>query len=127
LILGALGVYAECCRPGLILPGVAGGILFLLGLSVLRNLPIDWVGAALLAAAFALFPLGAQFPKIRILGACGTAALVVGAHLLVAGSPAKPGISWTTAIGLGTPFSGVTIYLLAIAARARRNKHETGL
>ena len=31
LALGALGVYVEFSSPGLILPGVAGGILFLLG------------------------------------------------------------------------------------------------
>ena len=47
LVLGALGIYVEFTAPGLIFPGVAGGILVLLGLSSLSVLPINWAGAAL--------------------------------------------------------------------------------
>ena len=35
LALGALGIYVEFSSPGTIFPGVAGGILLLLGLSAL--------------------------------------------------------------------------------------------
>jgi membrane-bound ClpP family serine protease len=42
LVLGALGLYVEFSSPGLIFPGVAGGILGLLGLSALSVLPINW-------------------------------------------------------------------------------------
>jgi membrane-bound serine protease (ClpP class) len=41
LVLGALGIYVEFSAPGLIFPGVAGGILALLGLSSLTVLPIN--------------------------------------------------------------------------------------
>src|ERR1700733_14594213 len=39
LVLGALGVYVEFSSPGLIFPGVAGGILVLMGVSSLSALP----------------------------------------------------------------------------------------
>ena len=42
LVLGVLGIYVEFQAPGLIFPGVAGGILLLLGLSSLAVLPINW-------------------------------------------------------------------------------------
>jgi len=48
LVLGALGIYVEFSSPGLIFAGVGGAILFLLGLSSLSILPINWVGVALL-------------------------------------------------------------------------------
>ena len=71
LVLGALGIYVEFSSPGLIVPGVLGAILVLLGLSALSVLPINWLGAALLLLAFALFVLEAKFATHGILGAGG--------------------------------------------------------
>ena len=68
LVLGALGIYVEFTSPGLIVPGVMGAILVLLGLSALSVLPINWLGAALLLLAFALFVLEAKFATHGILG-----------------------------------------------------------
>ena len=127
MFAGALGIYAECVRPGRMVPGVAGGVSFLLGLSVFRFLPINWWGAASIALALGLFVLEVQFQLRGLLGTLGAAALIAGAHCLVAGGPEQPGISWDIAIGLGLPFSAVTLYLLTIAARARRNKRETAI
>jgi membrane-bound serine protease (ClpP class) len=36
-------------------------------------------------------------------------------------------IRWVTAIALALPFSAITVFLLTIAVRARRNKVETGV
>ena len=127
LIAGALGIYAECIMPGRIVPGVVGGILLLLGLSEIRFLPINWLGAALIALALALFPLEVKFASRGMLGLAGAVALVLGARMLVGSPSAEPRIHWSTALALGAPFSGVTVYLLTIAARARRNKRETAI
>ncbi len=42
--LGLLGVYAEFCRPGRVLPGVIGGVLLLTGIASMThaNRPIHW-------------------------------------------------------------------------------------
>jgi membrane-bound serine protease (ClpP class) len=71
LVLGALGIYVEFTSPGLIVPGILGAIMALLGLSALSVLPINWLGAALLLLAFALFILEAKFATHGILGAGG--------------------------------------------------------
>jgi hypothetical protein len=126
VILGALGIYAELSLPGAILPGVAGGILFLLGLSSFRNLPIHWLGVAAMTLGLALLPLAVKCPWRGIVAFSGTAALVVGARVLV-GGPGQPRVQWSAALLLGVPFSAVTIQFLTIASRARRNKRETGL
>src|SRR5215472_2293725 len=85
LVIGILGIYVEFSSPGLIAPGIVGGILVLLGLSALSVLPINWLGAALLILAFTLFVLEAKFTSYGILGIGGAVAMVFGAVILVNG------------------------------------------
>src|SRR5579885_1998367 len=61
LILGVLGLYVEFTHPGLILPGVAGGIALVLSLFAFSLLPINWAGAVLIALAIVFFVLEAKF------------------------------------------------------------------
>ncbi len=127
LVLGALGVYVEFSSPGLILPGVAGAILALLGLAALSVLPINWLGAALLLLAVALFVLEAQFASHGILGAGGAVAMVLGAVLLIDSPLPEMRVRLVTAIGLTLPFAVITVFLLSLVLRARANKVVTGV
>jgi membrane-bound serine protease (ClpP class) len=126
LVLGALGIYAEFTSPGLIVPGILGAILALLGLSALSVLPINGLGAALLVLAVTLFVLEAKFASHGILAIGGAVAMVLGAVMLVNGPIPEMRIHWGTAIGLALPFSLITVMLLTLAVRARRNKVATG-
>jgi membrane-bound serine protease (ClpP class) len=126
LILGALGVYVEFSSPGLILPGVAGGIMVLLGLSALSVLPINWLGAALLVLAITFFVLEAKFASHGILGAGGAVAMVLGAMMLVEGPP-ELRIRLSTALATALPFALITMFLLTLVVRARRGKVVTGV
>jgi len=125
LALGALGVYIEFSSPGLILPGVAGGILLLLGMSALSVMPINWVGVGLLLLAVALFVLEAHFASHGILGAGGTVSMVLGALLLV-DAPPELRIHLGTALAVTLPFAAITVFLLTLVLRARWNKVVTG-
>jgi membrane-bound serine protease (ClpP class) len=125
LILGALGLYLEFTHPGLILPGVAGGILVLLGLAALSVVPINWGGVALLILAVTLFILEAKFASHGILGAGGAVAMVLGALLLVEGPP-EMRIRLGTAVGVTLPFALITVFLLSLVLKARANKVVTG-
>jgi membrane-bound serine protease (ClpP class) len=125
LVLGALGIYVEFSSPGLIFPGVAGAILALLGLSALSILPINWVGVALLVLSVVLFILEAKLTSHGILGIGATAAMVLGALLLINGPP-EVRIRLSTAIAVAVPFAGITMFLVSIVIQARRNKVLTG-
>ncbi len=118
LVLGALGIYVEFQAPGLIVPGVAGGILVLLGLSSLAVLPINWVGAALLVLAVALFVLEAKFASHGILGTGGAVAMVLGAVYLINGPP-ELRIRLSTALAASLPFALITMFLVTLVIRAR--------
>jgi membrane-bound serine protease (ClpP class) len=125
LVLGALGIYVEFSAPGLIFPGVAGGILALLGLSSLAVLPINWAGAALLALGVALFVMEAKFASHGILGIGGTVAMVLGATLLINGPP-EMRIHLSTALAVSIPFALITMFLVTLVIRARANKALMG-
>ena len=126
LVLGALGIYIEFTSPGLIAPGVAGGILVLLGLSALSVLPINWLGAALLLLAVALFVLEAKFASHGVLGTGGAVAMVLGAVLLVNSPIPEMRVHLSTAVAITLPFAIITVFLMSLVLRARANKVVTG-
>jgi membrane-bound serine protease (ClpP class) len=126
LLLGALGLYVEFSTPGLVVPGVAGAILLLLGLSAIALLPLNWLGVALIVLAIALFVLEAKFTSFGILGAGGAAAMILGALFLVEGPP-EFRIGLGTAIGIALPFGVISVFLTTLVIRAHGEKTQTGV
>lgn len=126
-IAGVLGIYVEFTHPGLILPGVAGAIAALVGLSALSILPINWMGVALLLLAVAFFILEANFASHGILGAGGAVAMALGAMLLVDSPIPEMRIRWGVAVAVSIGFTAITVFLLSLVLRAHRSKVLTGV
>jgi membrane-bound serine protease (ClpP class) len=126
LIVGGLCIYIEFTSPGMIAPGVVGAICVLLALSALSVLPINWMGAGLIAVAFTLFALEAKFASHGVLAVGGAVAMVLGAVTLIDSPLPEMRIHWSTAIGVTVPFAAITVFLVSIALRARRLKVNTG-
>ena len=89
--LGGLGLIVELWNPGLIVPGTVGVVALGLGFVALGNLPVNWVGAALLALGILLFIAELQAPGLGVFGISGGVCFVVGAFLLF-GDTNPPGI-----------------------------------
>ena len=126
LILGALGLYVEFLSPGLIFPGVVGGILVVLALSAISVLPINWAAVVLLLLAFSFFVLEAKFASHGILAAGGVAAMIMGALLLINGPPEMQ-IRMSTALTVALPFAAIAVFLVSLVVRARAQKVMTGI
>lgn len=126
LVLGGLGIYAEFNSPGLIFPGVAGAILVLLGLSAIALLPVNWLGATLLALAAVLFILEAKITSHGILGTGGAVALVLGALFLIDSPFPEMRIQLSVALGVALPFAMIVLMLTTLVLRARRSRVVTG-
>jgi len=62
MIIGFLGIYAEFSHPGLIFPGVLGGVCFLLFLMSTQVLPINIVGVILIVLAMIMFVARSRWP-----------------------------------------------------------------
>lgn len=126
LALGAAGVYIEFTNPGLVFPGVAGGILLILGLMALSLLPINIAGVALTLLALALFVVEAFTPTNGILATGGVIAMVLGLVILVDTDVPELQVGWVTAVGITLPFAAISVFLLQLAIRSFRLKSVTG-
>ncbi len=127
LAIGALALYTEFNHPGAVVPGVVGVVFILLALFALNLLPTRYAAFTLIVAAFALFILEAKFATHGILGIAGIACLTLGGLLLVDGPIPEMRVKLWTALGVSIPLGVITIFLMTIALKARRNKVVTGV
>ncbi len=126
LAVGALALYAEFNHPGAVVPGVVGVVFILLALFALNLLPTRYAAFTLIIAAFVLFVLEAKFATHGILAIGGIVLLTLGGLLLVDGPIPQMRVNLWTAIGVSVPLGAITVFLMTIALRARRNKVVTG-
>jgi membrane-bound serine protease (ClpP class) len=126
LAVGALALYAEFNHPGAVVPGVVGVVFILLALFALNLLPTRYASFTLIIAAFVLFVLEAKFATHGILGLGGIVLLTLGGLLLVDGPIPQMRVNLWTALGVSIPLGAITVFLMTIALRARRNKVVTG-
>jgi len=126
LAVGCLALFAEFNHPGAIVPGVVGVIFILLTLFALNLLPTHFASLALIALAFILFALEAKFVSHGVLTAGGIAALTIGGLLLVDGPIPEMRVKLLTSLAISIPFGLISVFLMSIAWRARRNKIVTG-
>jgi len=126
LILGALGLYTEFTHPGLIVPGVVGGISMVLALFAMNLLPVNATGVLLIVLAIALFILEAKYTSHGVLGIGGAVAMVLGALMLIRSPMTGMGVSLWVALGVTLPFALITIFLMRLVLRSFRWKFSTG-
>ncbi|HYS53040.1 MAG TPA: nodulation protein NfeD [Thermoanaerobaculia bacterium] len=124
--LGALAIFAELNHPGAVLPGVVGVIAILLSLFALNLLPTRYAALALLIAAFVLFILEAKYATHGVLGIGGIICMIFGALFLVDGPIPEMRVHLFTAMVVSVPIGLITIFLMTLALRARRNRVTTG-
>ena len=127
LAIGGLALYAEFNHPGAVIPGVVGIIFILLAAFALNLLPVRYAALTLIFAAFALFALEAKFATHGIIGIGGVVALTLGGLLLVDGPIPELRVKLWTALGVSIPLGLITVFLMALAIQARRNKVQTGI
>lgn len=83
MTLGTYGLIYEFANPGVLAPGVIGGIFLLLGLYAMNVLPVNYSGLALLLLGLALMTAEAFTVTFGILGIGGAIAFACGALMLM--------------------------------------------
>ena len=130
LMAGILGLYMEFSNPGVIFPGVAGGIALLLALASFQILPINYAGLALILLGMALLVGEAFLPSFGVLGIGGIIALTLGSLLLfdTRGSDLVLDKKMVfTAVGTLSAFMIVVGYLVVKAHRRKPTLGVEGL
>lgn len=124
--LGIFAIIAEFNHPGAVVPGVVGVIAIMLALFAMQMLPTRYESVALVVGAFVLFALEAKFQSHGVLTIGGMIMMVLGLLLLVDGPIPEMRVKLITALSLALPLGAITVFLLTLAIRARRNKVVTG-
>ena len=126
LILGVLGLYTEFTHPGVVLPGVVGGICMVLALYAMHILPVNLAGVFLIILALALFILEAKFTSHGVLAAGGIVSMLLGAMFLIRSPLTAGGVSLGVALSVTLPFAVLTVFLMRLVLRSRSWKNQTG-
>jgi len=102
IIVAGYGIITELSNPGLILPGVVGGLAAILAIVSLANLPVSIAGALLMLLALVLFIADLKAPTHGFLSVGGVFALLLGMAFLVNTGPiglgVNPWVSLVTAV-----------------------------
>jgi membrane-bound serine protease (ClpP class) len=126
LIVGVLGLYTEFTHPGVIAPGVVGGICLLLALYAMHILPVNIAGLMLVVLALALFILEAKFTSHGVLAIGGIVAMLLGALMLIRSPLTSGGVSLSVALAVTLPFAVLTVFLMRLVLKSRGWKQTTG-
>ena len=124
--LATLGIMVEIFNPGLIFPGVVGGISLLLAFYSLGVLPVNWAGLLLIVLAIGLFIAEVFTTTFGLLTAGGVVSLVIGSLILFQGaSPVFQVSPWLIATVTIT-ITGVLAFVINRAIAAHRRQARTG-
>jgi len=126
LILGVLGLYTEFTHPGVIAPGVIGGICLILALYDMHFLPVNLAGLFLIALALAFFILEAKAPSHGVLAFGGVVSMFLGALFLIRSPLTAGGVSLGVALSATLPFAVFAVVLTRLVLRSRKWKTATG-
>jgi len=82
-MIGLYGLLFEIFNPGVIFPGVIGGICIILAFYSMHTLPINYAGLALIIFAIILFILEIKVVSHGILSIGGVISLIIGSIMLI--------------------------------------------
>ena len=126
LMLGFYGLLFEFFSPGLVAPGVIGGISLLLALFALQLLPVSYSGLALIALGIGLLVAEHFAPGFGLLGLGGLTAFVIGSIMLIDTDAPGYRIPWPLIAGVTAASAGFLLVVLNFALRARQRPVVSG-
>ena len=126
LLLGVYGLFFELQNPGMIFPGVVGGICLILGFYSLHVLPVNYAGLALIVLSAILFILEIYITSQGLLTIGGIVALVFGSLILFESDVPYLRVSWEVIMLVVIIVAGFVIFLLTLGVRAQFRRKTTG-
>jgi membrane-bound serine protease (ClpP class) len=128
LLLGIYGLLFELYSPGVIFPGVIGGICIILAFYSMHTLPVNYAALALIVFAVILFILEIKIISHGILAIGGTISLLLGSLMLIRNESSLEFARISRAvIYTVVAFTALFFFfLVTMGLRAQRKKPVTG-
>lgn len=126
MMIGGVGIMMELYNPGLIFPGVLGGISLLLAFFALQVLPVNYVGILLIILSVLLFILEIKVTSFGLLSIGGILSLTLGSVMLFETGEDAMRVSWAVIFPTVTAVSAFFIFAMGLVVRAWLAKPRTG-
>ena len=126
LTLATIGLITEISNPGLIFPGVVGGICLFLAFYSLGVLNAYWAGVLLILLAFGLFAAELFTPAFGILTAGGLTSLVFGSLVLFSHSSPAMEVNKGLIAGVTIVIAAFVTFVIGAVVRGQRRRAATG-
>lgn len=125
-LIGLAGLYFEFAHPGVILPGVVGGISLILAFFALQTLPVNYAGILLILFGVILFIAEIKVISHGLLTVGGIISLVLGSLLLFESPDPALRVSWSVMIPTLTVICLFFASIIALVLKAQMRKRRTG-
>lgn len=126
MMLGILGLFFELSNPGLILPGVVGGISLILAFYAFQALPVNYAGVLLILLGIIMFIAEIKVASYGLLSVGGVISLALGSVMLIDSPLPYMRISLKIIMPVVITLSVFFIILMRVAIGSRRSKVSTG-
>ena len=114
MMIGMLGLFFELSNPGVILPGVLGGISLILAFFAFQTLPINYAGVLLILFGVLLLIAEIKVVSQGVLSIGGIVSMLLGSIMLFDAPEAGIRVSWWVIL----PTVGTTAAFFAFAVTA---------
>jgi membrane-bound serine protease (ClpP class) len=126
MMLGMLGLFFELSNPGVILPGVVGGISLILAFFAFQSLPINYAGLLLILFGIMLLIAEIKIVSHGVLAIGGTIAMALGSLMLYDATEIGFRISWWVILPTVGATAGLFLFVLAAGMRALARRPMLG-
>jgi len=126
LSLATIGLITEISNPGLIFPGVIGGISLFMAFYSLGVLNAYWAGVLLIFLAIGLFVAEVFTQAFGILTAGGITSLVIGSLILFSHSSPEMQVNRGLIAGVTILIAAFIIFIVGAVVRGQRRRVATG-
>ena len=126
MMLGMLGLFFELSNPGVILPGVVGGISLILAFFAFQSLPINYAGLLLILFGIVLFIAEIKVVSHGVLAIGGTISMALGSMMLFEAPEIGFRVSWWVMLPTVGMTAGVFVFALGAGVRALYGRQLLG-
>jgi membrane-bound serine protease (ClpP class) len=126
MMLGMLGLFFELSNPGVVLPGVIGGISLILAFFAFQSLPINYAGLLLILFGIVLLVAEIKIVSHGILAIGGIVAMSLGSLMLFDAPEVGFRVSWRVIVPTVGATAGMFLFVVAAGVRALTARSTVG-